>query len=174
MFVYEEIIYEKYNNQVFNCVLKNGSEIRLVLHEDYDKDGNISFNLYNYDDYKDCFVYTSKFISRIKDIVPEDTLIMEQSDDDFESEQGISKETYIKLGEYKVGTDLYKWNTPNELRLIYSLLKNPSISNSENYNDLESMIKHEYGLIYTWGYWDDFDDYSLQYCAVFSGAREGI
>ncbi len=170
MFNYDEIRCEKYNNHVFKCILKNEVEIRLVVHDDYDQEDNIYYNLYNFDDHKDNMVYTSKIISKIISIIPNDELVMELSDDDFEAEHGIPKINYVKLKPFNVGKDLYKWNSPDELREIYNLLKSPSIDNSEQYNDLESMINHNYGLIYTWGHWDDFDDYPIEYCAVFSGA----
>lgn len=73
---------------------------------------------------------------------------------------------------------VYCYNSINELNSLYKNLNQPIINNHDMiWDDRDSIkmdtekLEHQFGLIYTWSHWDDFQDNPSEFCAIIDGAK---
>ncbi len=78
-----------------------------------------------------------------------------------------------KLDVYEVSTDVYSYNSLDELKEIYELLGEPSIPDfygTDSYENLTDSLQYGYGLVHHWESLDSDYDYMYKYIKVIQGA----
>ena len=95
----------------------------------------------------------------------------------FEDEYELSKEDFAKLKSYEVSKDIYKYTSIDNLKEILTLLDNPHIGNTETDWNSEfrsdlSKLNFDYGLIYSYGYLDSWDEL-INCCVIIDGGSVG-
>lgn len=156
------------SHKVFCCVV-NGEEVYLQCY--YDVVYN-TVEAYSWEDQED----SKNYFDGIQEVVYE-VAFPEENDNDYHEEYELSKEDFAKLKSYEVSKDIYKYNSIEHLKEILTLLDSPHIGNTETDRNSEfrsdlSQLNFDYGLIYSYGYMDSWDEL-INCCVIIDGGNVG-
>ena len=164
MLAYKDVVKVENRHKVYLCELLSGEYMRLIVAEnENDKD----FVFFDYDDSKSDKVYEEVDVVEIYHEVEPDQ--QEEYDDDYEYDKEID---YKTLEKFKTSiSDIYFYDSMEELDEIIKALNNPIVSDTGWDNDYKVGLIKSYGLVF---YWSEYDDFSCgnpftHYCKIIDG-----
>ena len=167
MLTYKNVVVAENRHKVYSCELTNGEYERLIVAESC-KMGN--WSLFHYDNKNDLKEYLE---SDIVEIYGEITDLDENTEDDEDHEFGVKIDTEVLEPFLTSISNVYKYDSMEELDLIVKALDEPIVEGvgcswDKNY---KSGLTKSYGLLFFWSEYDDFScgDPFTPYCKVIDG-----
>ena len=167
MLTYKNIVVADNRHKVYSCELTNGEYVRLEVVE------GIKINTWFLQDYDDLESDKYYLESDIIEIYGELTDLDEDSEDEEDSEYGVKIDTESLLPFLTSISNVYKYNSMEELDLIVKALDEP-IVDGVGYSwdkDYKKCLSKSYGLLFFWSEYDDFScgDPFTPYCKIIDG-----
>ena len=167
MLTYKNVVVAENRHKVYSCELTNGDYARLEVVE------GIKMNTWFLQDYDDLESDKYYLESDIVEIYGELTDLDENIEDDEDSEYGVKINTESLLPFLTSVSNVYKYDSMEELDLIVKALDEPIVEGvgcswDKNY---KSGLTKSYGLLFFWSEYDDFScgDPFTPYCKVIDG-----
>ena len=167
MLTYKNVVVAENRHKVYSCELTNGDYARLEVVE------GIKMNTWFLQDYDDLESDKYYLESDIVEIYGELTDLDENIEDDEDSEYGVKINTESLLPFLTSVSNVYKYDSMEELDLIVKALDEPIVEGvgcswDKNY---KSGLTKSYGLLFFWSEYDDFScgDPFTPYCKIIDG-----
>ena len=167
MLTYKNIVVAENRHKVYSCELTNGEYVRLEVVE------GIKMNTWFLQDYDDLESDKYYLESDIVEIYGELTDLDENTEEDEDYEYGVKIDTESLLPFLTSISNVYKYDSMEELDLIIKSLDEPIIEGigcswDKNY---KSGLTKSYGLLFFWSEYDDFScgDPFTPYCKIIDG-----
>lgn len=167
MLTYKSVVVAENLYKVYSCELTNGECERLEVVE------GSKMNTWILQDYDDLESSKEYLESDIVEIYGELTDLDEDSDDEEDSEYDVKIDTESLLPFLTSVSNVYKYNSMEELDLIIKSLDEPIVDGvgcswDEDYK--KGLVK-SYGLVF---FWSEYDDFSCEnpftpYCKIIDG-----
>jgi len=169
---YEDVVVEENIGKVYLCLLCNGQEERLVIHDSCEKEDKVDPVLYEFDTLN-AYYHRSETITE----VIEEVLIQRCDEDDEQIEN--NPIDWEALKKFEIQANVFQYKSATELDEILKLLDNPIIDSAgwcDNAEDkyLKSLPK-DYGVVFYWSEYDDFSCYGdgfTHHCKIICGVKE--
>ena len=167
MLTYKNIVVAENRHKVYSCELTNGEYVRLEVVE------GIKMNTWFLQDYDDLESDKYYLESDIVEIYGELTDLDEDSDDEEDSEYGVKIDTESLLPFLTSVSNVYKYDSMEELDLIVKALDEPIVDGvgCSWDKDYKKCLSKSYGLLFFWSEYDDFScgDPFTPYCKIIDG-----
>ena len=167
MLTYKNIVVAENRHKVYSCELTNGEYERLEVVEGVEMN---TWFLQDYDDLESDKYYLE---SDIVEIYGELTDLDEDSDDDEDFEYGVKIDTESLLPFLTSISNVYKYDSMEELDLIVKALDEPIVDGvgCSWDKDYKKGLSKSYGLLFFWSEYDDFScgDPFTPYCKIIDG-----
>ena len=167
MLTYKNIVVTENRHKVYSCELTNGDYARLEVVE------GIKMNTWFLQDYDDLESDKYYLESDIVEIYGELTDLDEDSDDEEDSEYGVKIDTESLLPFLTSVSNVYKYDSMEELDLIVKALDEPIVDGvgCSWDKDYKKGLSKSYGLLFFWSEYDDFScgDPFTPYCKIIDG-----
>ena len=167
MLTYKNIVVAENRRKVYSCELTNGEYLRLEVVE------GIKMNTWFLQDYDDLESDKYYLESDIVEIYGELTDLDENTEDDEDSEYGVKIDTESLLPFLTSVSNVYKYNSMEELDLIVKALDEPIVDGvgCSWDKDYKKCLSKSYGLLFFWSEYDDFScgDPFTPYCKIIDG-----
>ena len=167
MLTYKNIVVAENRHKVYSCELTNGEYVRLEVVE------GIKINTWFLQDYDELESDKYYLESDIVEIYGELTDLDEDSDDEEDSEYGVKIDTESLLPFLTSVSNVYKYDSMEELDLIVKALGEPIVDGvgCSWDKDYKKCLSKSYGLLFFWSEYDDFScgDPFTPYCKIIDG-----
>ena len=167
MLTYKNVVVAENRHKVYSCELTNGEYERLEVVEGVEMN---TWFLQDYDDLESDKYYLE---SDIVEIYGELTDLDEDSDDEEDSEYGVKIDTESLLPFLTSVSNVYKYDSMEELDLIVKALDEPIVDGvgCSWDKDYKKCLSKSYGLLFFWSEYDDFScgDPFTPYCKIIDG-----
>ena len=167
MLTYKNVVVAENRHKVYSCELTNGEYERLEVVE-----GN-KMNTWFLQDYDDLESDKYYLESDIVEIYGELTDLDEGIGDDEDSEYGVKIDTESLLPFLTSISNVYKYDSTEELDLIIKSLDEPIVDGvgCSWDKDYKKCLSKSYGLLFFWSEYDDFScgDPFTPYCKIIDG-----
>ena len=167
MLTYKDVVVAENRNKVYSCEITNGEYVRLEVVE------GIKMNTWFLQDYDDLESDKYYLESDIVEIYGELTDLDEDSDDEEDSEYGVKIDTESLLPFLTSVSNVYKYDSMEELDLIVKALDEPIVDGvgCSWDKDYKKGLSKSYGLLFFWSEYDDFScgDPFTPYCKIIDG-----
>ena len=168
MLDYKSIVVAENRHKVYSCEITNGEYVRLEVVE------GIKMNTWFLQDYDDLESDKYYLESDIVEIYGELTDLDEDSDDEEDSEYGVKIDTKSLLPFLTSVSNVYKYDSMEELDLIVKALDEPIVDGGVGCSwdeDYKKGLSKSYGLLFFWSEYDDFScgDPFTPYCKIIDG-----
>ena len=167
MLTYKNVVVAENRHKVYSCELTNGEYVRLEVVE------GIKINTWFLQDYDDLESDKYYLESDIVEIYGELTDLDEDSDDEEDSEYGVKIDTESLLPFLTSVSNVYKYDSMEELDLIVKALDEPIVDGvgCSWGEDYKKGLSKSYGLVFFWSEYDDFScgDPFTPYCKIIDG-----
>ena len=167
MLTYKNIVVAENRHKVYSCELTNGEYVRLEVVE------GIKMNTWFLQDYDDLESDKYYLESDIVEIYGELTDLDEDSEDEEDSEYGVKIDTESLLPFLTSISNVYKYDSMEELDLIVKALDEPIVDGVGCSWDkgYKNGLSKSYGLLFFWSEYDDFScgDPFTPYCKIIDG-----
>ena len=167
MLNYKDVVVAENRHKVYSCELVSGDYARLEVVE------GIKMNTWFLQDYDDLESDKYYLESDIVEIYGELTDLDEDSDDEEDFEYGVKIDTESLLPFLTSVSNVYKYDSMEELDLIVKALDEPIVEGvgcSWDKDYKKGLVK-SYGLVFFWSEYDDFScgDPFTPYCKIIDG-----
>ena len=167
MLTYKNIVVAENRHKVYSCELTNGEYVRLEVVE------GIKMNTWFLQDYDDLESDKYYLESDIVEIYGELTDLNEDSEYEEDSEYGVKIDTESLLPFLTSVSNVYKYDSMEELDLIVKALDEPIVDGvgCSWDKDYKKCLSKSYGLLFFWTEYDDFScgDPFTPYCKIIDG-----
>mgnify|MGYP003535721716 FL=1 len=167
MLTYKNVVVAENRHKVYSCEITNGEYVRLEVVE------GIKMNTWFLQDYDDLESDKYYLESDIVEIYGELTDLDEDSDDEEDSEYGVKIDTESLLPFLTSVSNVYKYDSMEELDLIVKALDEPIVDGvgCSWDKDYKKGLSKSYGLLFFWSEYDDFScgDPFTPYCKIIDG-----
>ena len=167
MLTYKNIVVAENRHKVYSCELTNGEYVRLEVVE------GIKMNTWFLQDYDDLESDKYYLESDIVEIYGELNDLDENIEDDEDSEYGVKIDTESLLPFLTSISNVYKYDSIEELDLIVKALDEPIVDGvgCSWDKDYKKGLSKSYGLLFFWSEYDDFScgDPFTPYCKIIDG-----
>ena len=167
MLTYKNIVVAENRHKVYSCELTNGEYVRLEVVE------GIKINTWFLQDYDELESGKYYLESDIVEIYGELTDLDEDSDDEGDSEYGVKIDTESLLPFLTSISNVYKYDSMEELDLIVKALDEPIVDGvgCSWDKDYKKCLSKSYGLLFFWSEYDDFScgDPFTPHCKIIDG-----
>ena len=167
MLTYKNIVVAENRHKVYSCELTNGEYARLEVVE------GIKMNTWFLQDYDDLESDKYYLESDIVEIYGELTDLDENTEYDEYSEYGVKIDTESLLPFLTSVSNVYKYDSMEELDLIVKALDEPIVDGvgCSWDKDYKKCLSKSYGLLFFWSEYDDFScgDPFTPYCKIIDG-----
>ena len=169
MLTYKNVVVAENRHKVYSCEITNGEYVRLEVVE------GIKMNTWFLQDYDDLESDKYYLESDIIEIYGEltDTDLDEDSEDEQDYELGVNIDTESLLPFLTSVSNVYKYNSMDELDLIVKALDEPIVDGvgCSWDKDYKKGLSKSYGLLFFWSEYDDFScgDPFTPYCKIIDG-----
>ena len=167
MLTYKNVVVAENRHKVYRCELTNGDYARLEVVE------GIKMNTWFLQDYDDLESDKYYLESDIVEIYGELTDLDEDSEDEEDFEYGVKIDTESLLPFLTSVSNVYKYDSMEELDLIVKALDEPIIEGigCSWKEDYKKGLSKSYGLLFFWSEYDDFscEDPFTPYCKIIDG-----
>ena len=167
MLTYKNVVVAENRHKVYSCEITNGEYERLEVVEVVEMN---TWFLQDYDDLESDKYYLE---SDIVKIYGEITDLDEDSDDEEDSEYGVKIDTESLLPFLTSVSNVYKYDSMEELDLIVKALDEPIVEGvgCSWDKDYKKGLSKSYGLLFFWSEYDDFScgDPFTPYCKIIDG-----
>ena len=167
MLTYKNIVVAENRHKVYSCELTNGEYVRLEVVE------GIKMNTWFLQDYDDLESDKYYLESDIVEIYGELNDLDENIEDDEDSEYGVKIDTESLLPFLTSVSNVYKYDSMEELDLIVKALDEPIVDGvgCSWDKDYKKGLSKSYGLLFFWSEYDDFScgDPFTPYCKIIDG-----
>ena len=167
MLTHKNVVVAENRNKVYSCELTNGEYVRLEVVE------GIKINTWFLQDYGDLESDKYYLESDIVEIYGELTDLDEDSDDGEDNEYGVKIDTESLLPFLTSVSNVYKYDSMEELDLIVKALDEPIVDGvgCSWDKDYKNGLSKSYGLLFFWSEYDDFScgDPFTPYCKIIDG-----
>ena len=167
MLTYKNVVVAENRHKVYSCEITNGEYVRLEVVE------GIKMNTWFLQDYDDLESDKYYLESDIVEIYGELTDLDEDSDDEEDSEYGVKIDTESLLPFLTSVSNVYKYDSMEELDLIIKALDEPIVDGvgCSWDKDYKKGLSKSYGLLFFWSEYDDFScgDPFTPYCKIIDG-----
>ena len=167
MLTYKNIVVAENRHKVYSCELTNGEYVRLEVVE------GIKMNTWFLQDYDDLESDKYYLESDIVEIYGELTDLDEDSEDEEDFEYGVKIDTESLLPFLTSVSNVYKYDSMEELDLIVKALDEPIVDGvgCSWDKDYKNGLSKSYGLLFFWTEYDDFScgDPFTPYCKIIDG-----
>lgn len=164
MLNYKDVVVENNSGKVFMCKLKDGSEVRLQVHDTCDS-AKIDMVLFDYDTNSGTYYRENQISEILYEIAfeSEDDYSLEELEIDYETLKPFTTSS----------TNVYKYDSLDELDSIIKALDEPIVDGlgCSWKEDYKKGLTECYGLVFFWSEYDDFscgNPYTL-YCKIIDG-----
>ena len=167
MLTYKNVVVAENRHKVYSCEDTNGEFKRLEVVE------GIKMNTWFLQDYDD--LESSKYYleSDVVEIYGEITDLDENTEDDEDSEYGVKIDTEALEPFLTSISNVYKYDSMEELDLIIKALDEPIVDGvgCSWDKDYKKCLSKSYGLLFFWTEYDDFScgDPFTPYCKIIDG-----
>ena len=167
MLTYKNVVVAENRHKVYSCELIDGEYERLIVAESSKMD---NWSLFHYDNESDLKEYLE---SDIVEIYGELTDLDEDSEDEEDFEYGVKIDTESLLPFLTSVSNVYKYDSMEELDLIVKALDEPIVDGvgCSWDKDYKKCLSKSYGLLFFWSEYDDFScgDPFTPYCKIIDG-----
>ena len=167
MLTYKNIVVAENRHKVYSCELTNGEYERLEVVE------GSKMNTWILQDYDDVESSKEYLESDIVEIYGELTNLDEDSEDEEDFEYGVKIDTEALLPFLTSISNVYKYDSMEELDLIVKALDEPIVDGvgCSWDKDYKKCLSKSYGLLFFWSEYDDFScgDPFTPYCKIIDG-----
>ena len=167
MLTYKNVVVAENRHKVYSCEITNGEFERLEVVEGVEMN---TWFLQDYDDLESDKYYLE---SDIVEIYGELTDLDEDSEDEEDSEYGVKIDTESLLPFLTSVSNVYKYDSMEELDLIVKALDEPIVDGvgCSWDKDYKKCLSKSYGLLFFWTEYDDFScgDPFTPYCKIIDG-----
>ena len=167
MLTYQNVVIAENRHKVYSCELTNGEYVRLEVVE------GIKMNTWFLQDYDDLESDKYYLESDIVEIYGELTDLDEDSDDEEDFEYGVKIYTESLEPFLTSVSNVYKYDSMEELDLIVKALDEPIVDGvgCSWDKDYKKGLSKSYGLLFFWSEYDDFScgDPFTPYCKIIDG-----
>ena len=167
MLTYKNVVVAENRHKVYSCELTNGEYARLEVVE------GIKINTWFLQDYDDLESDKYYLESDIVEIYGELTDLDENIEDDEVHEFGVKIDTESLLPFLTSVSNVYKYDSMEELDLIVKALDEPIVDGvgCSWDKDYKKCLSKSYGLLFFWSEYDDFScgDSFTPYCKIIDG-----
>ena len=167
MLTYKNVVVAENRHKVYSCELTDGEYVRLEVVE------GIKMNTWFLQDYDDLESDKYYLESDIVEIYGELTDLDEDSEDEEDSEYGVKIDTESLLPFLTSVSNVYKYDSMEELDLIVKALDEPIVDGvgCSWDKDYKKCLSKSYGLLFFWSEYDDFScgDPFTPYCKIIDG-----
>ena len=167
MLTYKNVVVAENRHKVYSCELTNGEYVRLEIVE------GIKINTWFLQDYGDLESDKYYLESDIVEIYGELTDLDENIEDDEVHEFGVKIDTESLLPFLTSISNVYKYDSMEELDLIVKALDEPIVDGvgCSWDKDYKKCLSKSYGLLFFWSEYDDFScgDPFTPYCKIIDG-----
>ena len=167
MLTYKNIVVAENRHKVYSCEITNGEYARLEVVE------GIKMNTWFLQDYDKLESDKYYLESDIVEIYGELTDLDEDSEDEEDFEYGVKIDTESLLPFLTSVSNVYKYDSMEELDLIVKALDEPIIEGlgCSWKEDYKKGLTKSYGLLFFWSEYDDFscEDPFTPYCKIIDG-----
>ena len=167
MLTYKNVVVAENRHKVYSCEITDGEYVRLEVVE------GIKMNTWFLQDYDDLESDKYYLESDIVEIYGELTDLDEDSDDEEDSEYGVKIDTESLLPFLTSVSNVYKYDSMEELDLIVKALDEPIVDGvgCSWDKDYKKCLSKSYGLLFFWSEYDDFScgDPFTPYCKIIDG-----
>ena len=167
MLTYKNVVVAENRNKVYSCEITNGEYVRLEVVE------GIKMNTWFLQDYDDLESDKYYLESDIVEIYGELTDLDEDSEDEEDFEYGVKIDTESLLPFLTSVSNVYKYDSIEELDLIVKALDEPIVDGvgCSWDKDYKKCLSKSYGLLFFWSEYDDFScgDPFTPYCKIIDG-----
>ena len=167
MLTYKNVVVAENRHKVYSCELTNGEYVRLEVVE------GIKINTWFLQDYDDLESDKYYLESDIVEIYGELTDLDEDSEDEEDFEYGVKIDTESLLPFLTSVSNVYKYDSMEELDLIVKALDEPIVDGvgCSWDKDYKKCLSKSYGLLFFWSEYDDFScgDPFTPYCKIIDG-----
>ena len=168
---YESVVNEENNAKVYLCKLKDGSELKLQVHDNCEFENKAAYVLYNYEDNNDIKEYLEVDVEEILELIEFDW--HDEHPDSFDSMN------FKAIEKYLIDADVYQYSNTEELHEILKALDRPIVQGSgfgeeADKQFLDSLDK-DFGIVFYWCEYDDFSCYGdgfTHHVKVISGVKK--
>ena len=167
MLTYKNVVVAENRHKVYSCETTDGEYVRLEVVE------GSKMNTWILQDYDDVESSKEYLESDIVEIYGELTDLDEDSDDEEDSEYGVKIDTESLLPFLTSVSNVYKYDSMEELDLIVKALDEPIVDGvgCSWDKDYKKGLSKSYGLLFFWSEYDDFScgDPFTPYCKIIEG-----
>ena len=167
MLTYKNIVVAENRHKVYSCELTNGEYERLEVVE------GSKMNTWILQDYDDVESSKEYLESDIVEIYGEITDLDENIEDDEDQEYGVKIDTESLIPFLTSISNVYKYDSMEELDLIVKALDEPIVDGvgCSWDKDYKKGLSKSYGLLFFWSEYDDFScgDPFTPYCKIIDG-----
>ena len=167
MLTYKNVVVADNRHKVYSCELTNGEYVRLEVVE------GIKINTWFLQDYDDLESDKYYLESDIVEIYGELTDLDENIEDDDDQEYGVKIDTEALEPFLTSVSNVYKYDSMEELDLIVKALDEPIVDGvgCSWDKDYKKGLSKSYGLLFFWSEYDDFScgDPFAPYCKIIDG-----
>ena len=167
MLTYKNVVVAENRHKVYSCELTNGEYERLEVVE------GSKMNTWILQDYDDVESSKEYLESDIIEIYGELTDLDEDSEDEEDFEYGVKIDTESLLPFLTSISNVYKYDSMEELDLIVKALDEPIVDGvgCSWDKDYKKCLSKSYGLLFFWSEYDDFScgDPFTPYCKIIDG-----
>ena len=167
MLTYKNVVVAENRHKVYSCELTDGEYVRLEVVE------GIKMNTWFLQDYDDLESDKYYLESDIVEIYGELTDLDEDSEDEEDFEYGVKIDTESLLPFLTSVSNVYKYDSMEELDLIVKALDEPIVDGvgCSWDKDYKKCLSKSYGLLFFWSEYDDFScgDPFTPYCKIIDG-----
>ena len=167
MLTYKNVVVAENRHKVYSCEITDGEYVRLEVVE------GIKMNTWFLQDYDDLESDKYYLESDIVEIYGELTDLDENIEDDEDHEFGVKIDTESLLPFLTSVSNVYKYDSMEELDLIIKALDEPIVDGvgCSWDKDYKKGLSKSYGLLFFWSEYDDFScgDPFTPYCKIIDG-----
>ena len=167
MLTYKNVVVAENRHKVYSCEITNGEYVRLEVVE------GSKMNTWILQDYDDVESSKEYLESDIVEIYGELTDLDEDSEDEEDFEYGVKIDTESLLPFLTSASNVYKYDSMEELDLIIKALDEPIVDGvgCSWDKDYKKCLSKSYGLLFFWSEYDDFScgDPFTPYCKIIDG-----
>ena len=167
MLTYKNVVVAENRHKVYSCEITDGEYVRLEVVE------GIKMNTWFLQDYDDLESDKYYLESDIVEIYGELTDLDEDSEDEQDYELGVKIDTESLLPFLTSISNVYKYDSMEELDLIVKALDEPIVDGvgCSWDKDYKKGLSKSYGLLFFWSEYDDFScgDPFTPYCKIIDG-----
>ena len=167
MLNYKDVVVAENRHKVYSCELTNGEYERLEVVE------GCKMNTWILQDYDDVESSKEYLESDIVEIYGELTDLDEDSEDEEDFEYGVKIDTESLIPFLTSISNVYKYDSMEELDLIVKALDEPIVDGvgCSWDKDYKKGLSKSYGLLFFWSEYDDFScgDPFTPYCKIIDG-----